>query len=126
MPRRKGEKTLPGVGVNRRPHLDRRRFSRTREAGKAKKSSDVKPYSMSLVSMDATFALLEFNRRPRQVPVDDRMAPGMKIQALLPDSRGCEDERPERRIECSPHGVQPTHGAVCFFDLGKTHGMATT
>src|SRR3954453_20503466 len=80
---------------------------------------------MPLVPSDATFALLGFNRRPRQAPVHDRMAPRMKIQPLLADGRGSEDEWPERRIERGADSVQPAHRAVCFLDLGKTHRMPT-
>lgn len=46
---------------------------------------NVAPDGMSLVAVDATFALLEIDWIAWQVPVHQPMAPRVKVQSFLPD-----------------------------------------
>ena len=67
--------------------------------GAALYGGDVAPDSMALVAVDAALALHKVDRIARQVPVHQAMAPGMKIQPLLPDRGAGEHEGPERAVE---------------------------
>ena len=53
--------------------------------------------------MDASFALFQIHRITRKIPVNDRMAVGMEIQAFLADGSSRQNEWPEWRIEGGTH-----------------------
>src|SRR5690606_1975027 len=61
-------------------------------------------------------ALLKINRVRRQIPVHDRMAVVMEVEAFLPNGRAGQDERPEWRVEGRPY-LTGTVSVVLVFPL---------
>ena len=66
---------------------------------------DVAPDGVSLVAVDAAFPLLKVDRVARQVPMNQAMAPEVKVETFLTDGRAGEHERPEGTVEGGSHGV---------------------
>ena len=54
---------------------------------------------MALVAVNAGLALFEVDRLARQVPVNQAMAPGVKVQPLLADRGAGEHQGAERAVE---------------------------
>src|SRR4051812_13800565 len=70
---------------------------------------EVLAYSMTFIAMNPALPLLQVNRVGRQIPMDNSMTIGVEIQALLPDRRGSQHKRRERRIESFAHLVGACH-----------------
>ena len=56
-----------------------------------------------LVSVNATFALLQVYGVRRKVPMDDRVAVSVEVKSFLADGRGREYKRPEWGVEGLTH-----------------------
>ncbi len=54
---------------------------------------------MALIAVDPAFSLLKVNWIRREIPVDDRVAVVMEVEAFLADGCSREGEGPERRVE---------------------------
>ena len=67
--------------------------------------SDVAANGVPLVSVNTTFPLFQVDGIAREVPVNEAVAPGMKVESLLPDGRAGEDEGAKRAVERVPHRV---------------------
>ena len=72
---------------------------RARQRRRAELQRHVLADRVAFVAVDAPFALLEVDRVVREVPVDDDVAVGVEVEALLPDRGADQDERPVRRVE---------------------------
>ena len=79
---------------------------------------------MTLVAVHAALALLEVDRVVRQIPVVDTMAVGMEVEPFLPDRRGCQYERPERRVEGVAHAAEAGRCSLLVTVVGEAHGEA--
>ncbi len=87
--------------------LDRR--TPARPASAPRRRSDE---SRDRRAVDPSLALLEVDRAPWEVPVDDCMAPPVEVDALLPDAGRDEDERSERAVERRPDSAVTDVGIV--------------
>ena len=54
---------------------------------------------VALVPVHAAFALFHVYGIARQVPVDQPMAPRVKVEPFLSDRSACQHERAERAVE---------------------------
>lgn len=79
---------------------------------------------MVLVSVDPALALFHVDWIARQVPVNDAVAIGVKVQTFLPDRRGRKHERPKGRIERRAHKTCPVYACFILALLGKAHSEA--
>ena len=71
---------------------------------------NVFPYGVSMVAVHPAFPLFEVYGIRRQVPMYNRVAVPVKIQAFLSHRGSCQNERPERRVERATHGVDMVSG----------------
>ena len=84
---------------------------------------DIFAHGVSLIPVNATFALLKVNGVRRKVPVDDRVTVCVEVQSLLADGRGREYEGPEWGVESLTH--LPLAGprlSVLAFLRAESHG----
>ena len=61
-------------------------------------SCHILAHGVALVAVDAAFTLLEVHGVRRQIPVHDRVAVGVEVQAFLADGSGRKDAGPEGGI----------------------------
>lgn len=63
-------------------------------------------HGQSAKALDAALALLQVKRAGTEIPVQQLATPDVKVQSFLPERRGGENVRPERRIEGTPEVVR--------------------
>ena len=80
-------------------------------------------HGVALVAVNAAFALLEVYGIRRQVPVHNRVAVGVEVQAFLADGSGRKDKGPEGRVEGLAHlSFAGSRLAVVAFLSAEAHG----
>lgn len=60
------------------------------------------PYGVAEEPLDPSLSLFEFDDAARNVPMNERAAIAVKVEALLPDRRGDEHPWPEWAVERLP------------------------
>lgn len=73
---------------------------------------------MSFVSVDSSFSLLKINWIGRQIPMEHRVTPQVKIESLLADRCGRKNERSEWRVERNPDLISASLALSIFTGIG--------
>ena len=77
----------PSVSVRSAEHIGPRICALSALRRRRMPCDQIKSDSVVLVAMDPAFALFHVDRVAGEVPVDDPVAVGMKIQTFLPESK---------------------------------------